>query len=635
MIQYCLRKEVAEMKLSYLKRQLKILEFLEKQRDNQYVTGSELAKLCDVSVKTIRHDIHELNEYFYETAQILSKQGKGYYLYKVSHNYTQEKDKYFHQEEELFDNSISRSFYIMKQLLLNEKSIRIEELSEQMYIDRTSVSRDMKYVRDYLEKFHLTVEYKAGIGNYIVGDELHKRLCIEDIFDQYTLSKITTHYPQLRTEISKILDCDGISMIDSSLNDLTKYLEIMMMRTRKNHYVRMKDEEKEIISLEYEYQVAKDIAEYLEKENICLMDNEEICFLAIYIIGKRINYISDIESCLVDVLPERIENIMMKLFGYLSNIYGIDFSNDFYLKKALGVHILTMENRMKFDTYLKNPMLKMIKKNYILAYLISVDIWLFLHPELNVVYSEDEIAYFTIHIQYSLMRNHFQRKKKVLLVNNLNSSSTELLCYALLQEFSEYMEIADSVHIRQLSEIDIHQYDLMITTAPLFQKDIPIIQIAPILDQYSIYKIRTFFTDVGHRSLTSFLAKNHIFIKEKLDSKQDILKFISNIFQFDYKAFELREDVGNMAMEGYIALPQMITEGEQIQELLITLDRPIVWDQEFVQCILFILWPKKFFFKYQEFYNLLQKFINDDEAIGKIISFDSVVQVQGFLELYH
>ena len=46
-----------------------------------------------------------------------------------------------------------------------------------------------------------------------------------------------------------------------------------------------------------------------------------------------------------------------------------------------------------------------IKKNYLLAYLISVDIWLFLHPELNVIYSEDEIAYFTIHIQYSLMRN--------------------------------------------------------------------------------------------------------------------------------------------------------------------------------------------------------------------------------------
>ena len=65
------------------------------------------------------------------------------------------------------------------------------------------------------------------------------------------------------------------------------------------------------------------------------------------------------------------------------------------------MHILAMENRMRFDTYLKNPMLKMIKKNYLLAYLISVDIWLFLHPELNVIYSEDEIAYllfiFSIH----------------------------------------------------------------------------------------------------------------------------------------------------------------------------------------------------------------------------------------------
>ena len=100
-----------------------------------------------------------------------------------------------------------------------------------------------------------------------------------------------------------------------------------------------------------------------------------------------------------------------------------------------------------------------------LAYLISVDIWLFLHPELNVIYSEDEIAYFTIHIQYSLMRNHLKNKKRVLLINNLNSSSTELLSYELLQEFDEFMEIVDSIHIRQLEDIHMEKYDLVISTS--------------------------------------------------------------------------------------------------------------------------------------------------------------------------
>lgn len=622
------------LKLSYLKRQFKILENLEKQGTQQYVTGQELSRLCDVSVKTIRHDIHELNDYFYGKAQILSKQGQGYYLIKNSLDYDSEKEKYF-QQEQLFDNSIDRSFYIMKQLLLSQHPIRIEEFSEQMYIDRTSVSRDMKYVRDYLQKFHLMVEYKVGVGNYIVGDELHKRLCMEDIFNQYALSQIVPHYPYLKIKISSILDHDGISMVDSSLDDLIKYLEIMMMRMEEGHYVRMSNEEKETLSHEYEYQVAKDIADYLKNEDMCVMNEEEICFLTVHIIGKRINYISDIESCLVDVLPERIEQLMNDLFCFLNDLYGIDFSNDFYLKKALGVHILAMENRMRFDTYLKNPMLKMIKKNYVLAYLISVDIWLFLHPELNVVYSEDEIAYFTIHIQYSLMRNHFQRKKSVLLVNNLNSSSTELLSYELLQEFNEYMEITDSIHIRELSEMNIKHYDLIISTASITSQNIPVIQIAPILDQTSIHKIRTFFTEIGYRSLADFLVIENIFIKAKFESKQDILRFISNTFQIDYNHFQLKEDVGNMAMEGHIAVPQMIADINNIQELLITLDKPIVWDQEFVQCILFILWPKQFFFKYQELYNLLQKLVNDSDAIEKIISLDDEIQIIHFLKSYH
>ncbi|WP_270640874.1 BglG family transcription antiterminator [Longibaculum muris] len=623
------------MKITYLKRHQKILDCLEKLDEQTYVTGTELSKLCDVSTKTIRSDIHDINTFLQSNAQILSKPGKGYYLHILSSKYKSEKDKYLRQEGELLDNSIQRSYYIMRQLLLNDQPIRIEELSTQMYIDRTSVSRDMKYVREYLSKFHLKVEYKVGKGNYIIGDELHKRLCMEDIFNQYSLDQLINIEIDIKQQMSEILDRDGISMTDASLDDMVKYLSIMMLRINENHCVKMSEEEKTLLKSEYEYQVARDIVDFIKTYYDIKINEEEICFLTVHLIGKRINYISDIESCLVDVLPERIENKMMKLFLYLNEIYGIDFSDDFYLKKALGVHILAMENRMRFDTYLKNPMLKMIKKNYLLAYLISVDIWLFLHPELNVIYSEDEIAYFTIHIQYSLMRNHLKNKKRVLLINNLNSSSTELLSYELLQEFDEFMEIVDSIHIRQLEDIHMEKYDLVISTSAISQATIPFIQISPILDQTSIHKIRNYFMQIEHYSLGDFIKPKNILLNSSMESKTEVLQYISKLFQFSFSELDLKENVGNMAMEGHIVIPQMIGYSDIVEEMLITFNKPIIWDHEFIQCVLFVSLPKRFFLRYQGYYSLLQKLVMDQEAIEKILSFQKTKEVEEFLSRYH
>ena len=623
------------MKITYLKRHQKILDCLEKLDEQTYVTGTELSKLCDVSTKTIRSDIHDINTFLQSNAQILSKPGKGYYLHILSSKYKSEKDKYLRQEGELLDNSIQRSYYIMRQLLLNDQPIRIEELSTQMYIDRTSVSRDMKYVREYLSKFHLKVEYKVGKGNYIIGDELHKRLCMEDIFNQYSLDQLINIEIDIKQQMSEILDRDGISMTDASLDDMVKYLSIMMLRINENHCVKMSEEEKTLLKSEYEYQVARDIVDFIKTYYDIKINEEEICFLTVHLIGKRINYISDIESCLVDVLPERIENKMMKLFLYLNEIYGIDFSDDFYLKKALGVHILAMENRMRFDTYLKNPMLKMIKKNYLLAYLISVDIWLFLHPELNVIYSEDEIAYFTIHIQYSLMRNHLKNKKRVLLIKNLNSSSTELLSYELLQEFDEFMEIVDSIHIRQLEDIHMEKYDLVISTSAISQATIPFIQISPILDQTSIHKIRNYFMQIEHYSLGDFIKPKNILLNSSMESKTEVLQYISKLFQFSFSELDLKENVGNMAMEGHIVIPQMIGYSDIVEEMLITFNKPIIWDHEFIQCVLFVSLPKRFFLRYQGYYSLLQKLVMDQEAIEKILSFQKTKEVEEFLSRYH
>lgn len=623
------------MKLSFLQRQEKILEALPSNDDGIFITASQLAKICQASTKTIRNDISQLNDYFKQDAIIYTQKGKGYYLKILTDHFYEAKTNYFKQDHNIYDNTIQRSYFIIEKLLMNEYPIKIDDLAEELYIDRTTVSRDLKYVRDFLNKFHISIEHKPNFGNYIVGDEIHLRACLLDILNLQSIKKYIDIQEDMKNKIYQILCDDGISLNENSLEELTLYIYLAQYRIRNHHIIELSLDEKQKLFDEYEYQVAKDI--WLEMGEAEIED--EICFLTVHIIGKRMNYVSDIESSIFNVFPAKIENIINEVYAYLLDIYGIDFSKDFYLKKALGMHILAMESRIRYDTYLKNPMLKDIKKSYFLAYQMGIDIWRFLYPQKDSLYSEDEIAYFTIHIQYALMRNQNNHKKKILLVNNLSSSSTELLNYELINKFDKYLEIKDSIYISQLENVDLKDYNLVLTTGPLSLPNIPIIQISSILNEKSIENIQQFFKTEYYCSLGNYLVSENIFVLEELNNIQEVFQFIYSIlienqWYVDYDDLLTREMIGNNVNDQWIAFPQMIGNQDEMIEIVISLEKPVIWMDSFVKKVIFIAYPKSFYPGHKEFYSLLQRFMLDYDAIHHFISLHDKNDMMTFLSSY-
>ncbi|WP_270526262.1 hypothetical protein [Longibaculum muris] len=79
----------------------------------------------------------------------------------------------------------------------------------------------------------------------------------------------------------------------------------------------------------------------------------------------------------------------------------------------------------------------------------------------------------------------------------------------------------------------------------------------------------------------------------------------------------------------------MIGYSDIVEEMLITFNKPIIWDHEFIQCVLFVSLPKRFFLRYQGYYSLLQKLVMDQEAIEKILNFQKTKEVEEFLSGYH
>lgn len=154
---------------------------------DQYITSMELATHLTCSDRTVRNYLKSLVGM--PTSQtgwkIIAKQGHGYRF--VIDN----KDVYqkFLQKEVLGEASTEaiegiddRYNYILNKLLFEQESIYCDDLADELYVSRSTLSSDFKKIRHDLSKYDLQIESKPNRGVYVTGDERNIRRFIIDFF---------------------------------------------------------------------------------------------------------------------------------------------------------------------------------------------------------------------------------------------------------------------------------------------------------------------------------------------------------------------------------------------------------------------------------------------------------------------
>ncbi|MFB8732997.1 helix-turn-helix domain-containing protein [Bacillus sp. SL00103] len=82
--------------------------------------------------------------------------------------------------------------FIMRKLLLQQDYLKIDQLAEELFISRMTVSSDLKK-DELLARYGMALVSKPGFGLKIEGDELQKRTCYADLLleEEPALSHIT------------------------------------------------------------------------------------------------------------------------------------------------------------------------------------------------------------------------------------------------------------------------------------------------------------------------------------------------------------------------------------------------------------------------------------------------------------
>ena len=238
---------------------------------------SELAEKFQVSERTIRNDINDVNDFLEQHELSLVKLGSNGTLLveddiELAAGLFNQNDFYTYRL-----SKGERKPLIAAILIEASDYTTLSNMAELLYVSRATVINDLESVKQMLLKEHLTVESHSNKGLVLHGKESDKRACLlkllnQDGFFQAAGSVVQSFIRGLnishrlkkedKQNLQKIINeqehAHGRFLTDASFNYLLSYLTILIQRVKKGHQITESLEVKKS-----KYEMAEDILRYV------------------------------------------------------------------------------------------------------------------------------------------------------------------------------------------------------------------------------------------------------------------------------------------------------------------------------------------------------------------------------------
>ncbi|SFT75951.1 Transcriptional antiterminator [Selenomonas sp. GACV-9] len=472
------------------------------------ITINQLAKLLQVSVRTVHYDLKEIEGELAEQGMVLCRQPRrGMWLESADCTGST------HVEQHILGRKERQDRIILA--LLGEQKCSIDGLAEMLDISRTTLLADLKDVQEILEKRNLVYDSKRGLGIWAHGDEQACRDMLIHIFNRASYD-FRGHFDfdgpcpagqelfrdyvqdlpveQIAHFFLELMERRGLLENDSSANRMICALLVQFKRLQQGHDMSyqaplgfLSDEGEQLKRL------AGEIAQSLDELQRGFRQPGEMQYLVRELLHSRIFFLSgdDRRRQPKDVNVEAVD-LARRFIEYAQVWLGDFYLDDDELLYNLALHLQPAIERAHFGIMLTNPLLGSIKEQYASLYDIANRAAAKITEHMGIAFSEDEIGYLTIHLGAAVERRNLQRKKQlsVLLVCGNGIGTANLLAMTLRNNLP-YIQIVKTVSLYRLSEEDMAHVDIIISTVDI-QKVPPgmaVLRVSPILTDAGIQVI--------------------------------------------------------------------------------------------------------------------------------------------------
>lgn len=622
---------------------------------DEYKPMNYYSSILNISPRTLYSDINAINCHINKFQMTVDKKpGEGIRI--VGDLQGKIKLQHFLNSDNQSQVTLStkeRQLDIARLLLVEEKTVSYQQLSDHYLVSKTSIAKDMEVIGSYLNDETVSIQSNKK-GTKVIGTEVQKQYSLkrytslllkenncleEEEFFKNAPEVLKRVYPDKIVKLSfrlvnQIEDALNIALSYYYLKSLVITLIVFIygLTKRKNT-----DWEKcltfqEIVTLET-YLIAKDIIEVVAKELKITFNESDIDYLNRQFMahGLKPKLKSKIET-------KKYRKIVSDIIKEMSTAMHVELTKDQKLFDGLMFHLIPMEYRLKMGIRIQNPLLNELKAQYSVTLSATWYVMAKVETILGITLTEDEVAFIMVHFQAAIERN--TQLKKILIVCPTGIGSSELIANKI-KRFLPAQNIVEVVPIRKIYENDLDNVDLIISSVKLDICKKPVVYVSPLVTNTDLKNISNFYADMFYRDhtlcnsineyhfeyISEVLDKDLIFTNcncstkeeclfkmiEAIEEKQDVLDgFKESILE--------REKLGTTALDSGAAIPHASPETVKNSKIVImTLKNFIRWDNKYINTIILICIASKDIRKVKNILSEIYEIIEAKENISSLL----------------
>lgn len=563
--------------------------------------AAELAKLLDISVRTVKTYIKDIN--LMTDKKIIHSSNKGYLINK------QDALSFLDKQHSLPQNYSERAFYIIKKILVEHKNPNVFDLCNELFIGYSTLKGDLAKMNTTFQMFNVRFSTQNDIVQ-IKGAEKDKRSLLSDVIFKETNNRILDlntlkqsfdeeDIGKISNIISDFFKKNNYSLNNFSFMNLLLHFSILIERVKKGYSL---SEIREIITKnDAELALIEKLSERIENDfsiNLNSYERNEI-----YILFKtNVNYLIDSNyNELKKVIGSEYLDTVYGIIEEVSELYSIDLNHESFIV-PFGLHVKSLVTRASLKKYNKNPFLEKIKRDWPIIYDIAIFVSLRLSDIYNIEIKEDEVAFIFLHVGTEIDRqNSTTDKLKCILLCSDYLGLEKKIYNQLLLEFSN--DISIEAILSSYEEVEKYSFDLLITVIEDERNNYyPSVLISPFHLDNQKREIHEKIYEIQQSKKRELIFNNfdkyfheELFFKLESVSKDEVIEivcdkmedmgFVSHSFQED--VFE-RENASSTSF-GQVAIPHSVhMNALQTKIGIVVSKRGIIWGDNTVNVVLLI-----------------------------------------------
>jgi transcriptional antiterminator/mannitol/fructose-specific phosphotransferase system IIA component (Ntr-type) len=604
-----------------------------------YVSVENIANQMDVSPKTVRNDLENINSALkmLKIGEIIKKPRNGISL-TLAAGQAERLEQLIAQSEveSRNDGLVDRKLYIIQKLLFSyERSFTMQEIATALYTSRSSVSNLLNEVADWFRPFGITLSKRQNYGIEIHYTELNWRKAAAEFYRMLQEAGGTTPEagaPQSLFEerispadlalIRRMLDGFDAAKAAAALSELERnehfrytyesYLRLVLqisfsiIRQRKRCPVVLPAEQAAIVAASRESRLAKELAQPLEKAYQVRFTEPEVLHLAANMLASDISAIED-AAVRREIFSQsgKLERFFEELTRFIDDTLHVNLALDENFAGDLLLHLRSAVYRLRFAIRVRNPFLAQIKEGYPTIYGAAWGSSVLFEKYFDVEVNEDEIGYLTLYISAAAQRT--PEKVRAVVVCNHGIGISQLIAESVKRTIPD-LEVVGVLSAAEYQRWDSAAYDLVISTLPLLTQSKPVVTVNSILKAADIERISEQIR-LSKRSKIrqdavadgpvrwGFFDPELIFVDLDAADKQEVIRYLAAALvkrgrvmpEFLQAALD-RESAISTAVGQGIAIPHGNSQYVKRSAIAVArLKRPLLWaEQEKVDLVLLL-----------------------------------------------